>query len=276
MPSESAFRGIKDRLPGVIMRLVCLLAASLLSGVLGFPVEAPSVADKKPLRVFATTDTTDIVERIGRLFTESSGTPVIVTGGASPSLARQILQGAPADLFIPTGAANLVVLQQKGLLDEQSTYLWMRNSLVVIAPSRAAVPLTSPQEIANPRFRHLALADPERVPVGILARQSLTYTELWNAVRERVVSLPDAGSVLNSVGSGATDLGIVYASEARTNPQVKIILALPDESHGPIQYFVSRVGHPGASPAVRPFMSFLKSDAARRLLDEAGFTPAFP
>jgi molybdate transport system substrate-binding protein len=273
---ESACREIEDRLHGAIMRRAGVLAALLFAGILACPVEASPAADKKPVLVFATTDSAVIVEQIGKVFTKSSGTPVVVTSGASPALARQILQGTPADLFIPTGAANMLLLQRAGLLDEQSTYIWMRNSLVVIAPSSAAVSLTSPREIADPRFRHLALADPERVPVGILARQSLTYTELWSAVRQRVVSLPDAGSVVTSVGSGATDLGIVYASEARTSPRVKIVLALPDESHGPVQYFVSRVARPGASPAVQAFMTFLKNDAARRLLVEAGFIPAFP
>jgi molybdate transport system substrate-binding protein len=275
-PFERAYRRSAGRLSGTVARMASLLAVSLLLGVLAYPVEAYPAADKKPILVFATTDAADIVDRIGKAFTKSSGTPVVVTAGASPALTRQILQGAPADLFVPTGAANLVLPQRAGLLDEQSTYVWMRNSLVVIAPSHSAVALTSAQEIADPRFHHLALADPGRVPVGILARQSLNYTELWDAVRERVVPVPDAGSVLTSVGSGEADLGIVFASEARTTSRVKIVFALPDESHGPIQYFVSRVAHSGASADAQGFMSFLKTDEARRLLIEAGFTPAFP
>jgi len=258
------------------MRMVHRFAALLLSGALGFPALAFSATEGKTVLVFAATGTASVVEKIGKAFTEKSGTPVTVSSGGSPNLSRQILEGAPADLFIPTGVTNLAGLQQAGLIDEQSTYVWIRNRLVVIAPSQTAGALTSPKEIADPRFRRLALADPERIPVGIYARQSLTFYRLWDAMRDRVVPMPDSQSVLTAVESGAAELGIVYESDARANARVKIVLELSEESHKPIQFLVSRVAHPGASPAVRPFMNFLKSDEARKLLMEAGFIPAFP
>jgi molybdate transport system substrate-binding protein len=250
---------------------------ALLSVVLGLPLWAASPdAGGKPILVFTATGTADIVEKLGKAFTKSSGTPVSVSSGGSPGLSRQILQGAPADLFIPTAITNLASLQQAGLVDEQSTFLWIRSRLVVIAPSQSAEPLATPQAIADPGFRRLALADPDRIPVGIYARQSLSYYRLWDALRERIVSLPDSRSVLTSVESGAADLGIVYASDARTSSRVKTVLEFSEESHKPIQYLVCLVAHSGASPAARPFLSFLKSDEARHLLVEAGFIPAFP
>ena len=258
------------------MRVVCRFAASLLLGALGLPVPAFPATEAKPILVFAATGAASVVEKIGNAFTQRSGTPVSVSSGGSPNLSRQILEGAPADLFIPTGVTNLAGLQQAGLIDEQSTYVWIRNRLVVVAPGQAAGAPASPQEIADPRFRRLALADPERIPAGIYARQSLTFYRLWDALRDRVVPVPDSQSVLTSVESGAADLGITYASDARAAARVKVVLELSEESHKPIQFLVSRVAHPGGSPAVRPFMDFLKSDEARKLLMEAGFVPAFP
>jgi molybdate transport system substrate-binding protein len=162
-----------------------------------------------------------------------------------------------------------------GLADEQTTYLWIRSRLVVIAPSQAAGAFSSAQEIADPRFPRLALADPDQVPLGIYSRQSLTHYRLWDALHQRIAPLADGQSVVASVQSGSADLGIVYASDARTSSRVKIVFELAEESHKPIQFFVSLVAHPGASPAARSFLDFLKSEAARRRLIEAGFFPAF-
>ncbi len=258
------------------MRRIRRFTPLLLAGALGFPLWASPAADAKPVLVFAATAAADVVEEIGKAFSEASGVPVRVSSGGSPGLAKRILEGEPADLFIPAGFTTLAKLQPAGLVDDQSTYLWIRSRLVVIAPSQVAGALTSPQEMADPRFRRLALATPGSVPLGTYARQSLKYYRLWDALRQRIVPLPDSQSVLASVESGAADLGIVYACDARTNSRVKIVLELPEESHNPIQYFVALVAHQGASPAVHPFLNFLKSDAARRLLIEAGFIPAFP
>jgi molybdate transport system substrate-binding protein len=256
--------------------MVRRFAATLLAGAFWFPLLASPESDRKPVLVYAATGTPGVIEKIGRQFTQRSGDPVRVTGGGSPGLSRQILAGAPADLFISAGIANLAPLRQAGLIDEQSTTVWMRSRLVVIAPAQAGESLTSVQQIADARFRHLAVADASRAPVGIYARQSLSFYRIWDAVRGRVVEVPDGQSVLASVESGAADLGVVMASDALTSPAVKIVLELPEESHQPIQYLVSLVAHSAASPAVRPFMIFLKSDEARKLLVEAGFVPAFP
>jgi len=255
--------------------MVRRLAATLLVAAFGFLLSS-SAADENPILVYAATGTSGILEKIGKRFTEQSGAPVRVSGGGSPSLSRQILAGAPADFFISAGIPHLAPLRRAGLVDLQSTYVWMRSRLVVIAPARRGESLTSVQQIADDRFRRLAVADAIRSPVGDYARQSLTFYRIWDAVRERVVEVPDGQSVLKSVESGAADLGIVTASDARTVPGVKIVLELSEESHQPIQYLVALVAHSGASPAVGPFKNFLKSDEARKLLVKAGFVPAFP
>ncbi|MCI0658020.1 MAG: molybdate ABC transporter substrate-binding protein [Acidobacteria bacterium] len=258
------------------MRMVRFFTASLLAGALGFPPCPSPAADAKPVLVFAAKATAGIAEEMGKAFSESSGVPVRVSSGGTPDLARRIFEGEPADIFIAAGFSNLARLQLAGLVDEQTTYLWIRSRLVVIAPSQAAGALTSSQEIADPRVRRLALADPDRVPLGMYSRQSLTHYRLWDALRQRIVPLTDSQSVLTSVESGAADLGIVYASDARTSSRVKIVLELPEESHKPIQFFVSLVAHTGASPAARSFLGFLKSEAVRQRLIQAGFFPAFP
>ena len=257
------------------MRMPRFFTASLLAGALGFLPSPSPAADSKPVLVFAAKATAGIAEEMGKAFSESSGVPVRVSSGGTPDLARRILEGEPADIFIAAGISNLARLQLAGMVDEQTTYLWIRSRLVVIAPSQTAGALSSSQEIADPRFRRLALADAE-VPLGISSRQSLTHDRLWEVLLPRIVRLTDGPSVLTSVESGAADLGIVYASDARTSSRVKIVLELPEEGHKPIQFFVALVAHTGASPATRSFLDFLKSETARRRLIEAGFIPAFP
>ena len=258
------------------MRNSRCLIAPLLWALLGVAAPLPLAGESAPVLVFTAASTADVVQKIGKAFTARSGTPVRVSSGGSPSLAQQILKGAPADLFIPAGEGVLSGLRRAGLVDSASSYVWVLNSLVVIAPSDATAVPATPQEIADPRFHRLALADPDLVPAGSYARQSLVYFRVWEAVRGRVIPAPDVRAALAYVESGEADLGIVYATDARITSRVKVVLELPGKSHEEIHYPVSLVAHPGASPAARPFMEFLRSADARKLLVEAGFIPAFP
>jgi len=263
---SGAFMRIR-RLPAVLL----LLSGSFKTALPALPAELP-----KPVMVFTAASTADAVEKIGKAYTGRTGTPVLVSSGASPALAQQILKGAPADVFIPAGGGVLVGLLKAGMVDEGSSFPWVLNRLVVIAPADAGAAPASPWEIADPRFRRLALADPDLVPAGMYARQSLTFFGIWEDVRRRVVPAPDVRSALAYVESGEADLGIVYATDARATSRVKVVLELPEVSHNEIRYPVALVAHPGSSPAARPFMEFLRGNEARKILVEAGFTPAFP
>jgi molybdate transport system substrate-binding protein len=225
--------------------------------------------------VFAAHVTVEVLEKIGAAFTRKTGTPVQVTGGGSPALADKILSGASADLFVAASRGVLTELLRAGMVNEDSSFLWATNSLVVVG-SPGAEPPRSLQEIAAGRFRRIALPNPESTVPGPFIRQALNSAGIWEEVRARMIPTPDADKALAMVGAGEADLAIVFATDARRRSGARAVLSLPQSSHPTIPYPVVLVAHPGASPFARPFLDFLRSSQARTLLEEAGFTPAFP
>lgn len=257
----------------MLRKPVVFLAAAIL--VHGSRAEARSDAPAAaPVSVFAANSTVEVLEKIGEAFTRKTGTPVQVTGGGSPALASRILSGANADLFVSSTKGVLAELLRTGMVNEDSSFLWATNSLVVVAPSGAEPP-RSPQEIAAARFRRVALPNPEATVPGPFIRQALTTAGIWETVRPRMVPTQDAEKALALLEEGQADLAIVYATDARRHPGARAALSLPPGSHATIPYPVVLVAHPGASPYARPFLDFLRSPQARTLLEEAGFTPAF-
>jgi molybdate transport system substrate-binding protein len=249
------------------------LAAAML--VLGSGAEARSEAPAvAPVSVFAANGTVEVLEKIGEAFRRKTGTPVQVTGGGSPALAAKILSGANADLFVAASRGVLADLLRKGMVNEDSSFLWATNSLVVVVPSGTEPP-RSPQEIAADRFRRVAFPDPEATVVGPFVRQALTTAGVWETVRPRMVPTEDDEKALALLETGEADLAIVYATDARRHSGARAALSLPRDSHQTIPYPVVLVAHPGASPHARPFLDFLRSPQVRTLLEEAGFTPAF-
>ena len=249
------------------------LAAAIL--VFGGGVEAcPEAPAAAPVSVFAANGTVEVLEKIGESFTRKTATLVQVTGGTSPALASKILSGANADLFVSSTRGVLAQLLRTGMVNEDSSYLWATNSLVVVAPSGTEPP-RSPQEIGAARFRRVAFPNPEATVPGPFVRQALTTAGIWETIRPRMIPTQDAEKALALLEAGEADLAIVYATEARRRSGARAVLTLPHDSHEKIPYLVVLVAHPGASPYARSFLDFLRSPQARTLLEEAGFTPEF-
>jgi molybdate transport system substrate-binding protein len=258
------------------MRTRGILVSILLCAALPASGFRAASSEPKPILVFSAEGIAGVVEALGKSFSSRTGTPVSVSSGKSPALARQIHDGKPADLFIPAEQGVLEGLMRSGLVDSGSTLIWATNRLVVVASPVSSFTPTKPEEIGDPRVHSLAVADPTVTPNGMFARESLTHFHLWQDLHDRLRPLPDSETALKEVESGKSDLAIVYSSEAHAHPRVRIILEFPEESHLPIQYPLSRIAHSGASAATPDFARFLTSEAARKALTDAGFVPAFP
>jgi len=229
-----------------------------------------------PVLVAVASSVADTVREIGSAFTQKTGIPVQINAGASGTLGQQLLRGAPADVFIAAAAPALFPLQRAGLVDEGTSFYWISNSLVVIAPATRAAPLSSPEEIAGAKVRHLAMGNPDLVPAGIYGKESLKSLGLWDRIQGRLVPAADDRAALAYVASGEAELGIVYATDVRLEPRVRVVLTLPEKSHTLIRYPAALVARPGGAPGARPFLEFLRGPEARRILIASGFTPAFP
>ncbi|MDR2216044.1 MAG: molybdate ABC transporter substrate-binding protein [Nevskiaceae bacterium] len=237
---------------------------------------ATAVAEQ-PLTVFAAASLSDVLEPIGRAYTAATGNAVRFSFASSAVLARQIQSGAPADVFFSADQQWMDYLQARGLIDEGSRRDIVSNTLVLVAPFDSAVKLSIQPGFAlaqqlGARGR-LAVADPQSVPAGRYAQAALESLGVWNDVTNRLVPADNVRTALNFVARAEAPLGIVYGTDARATPKVRVVGVFPAASHPPITYPAAIVTKAKATPTAREFLDYLASPPARQQFDRAGFGP---
>jgi molybdate transport system substrate-binding protein len=224
--------------------------------------------------VFAAASTTNAVTEIGQMFTAKSGTAVKSSFASSSTLAKQIEQGAPAQIFISADQKWADYLDQKKLLAAGSRSNLLGNSLVLIAPSDTKSPDLKIEQgfdlVAALQGGRLSVGDPDHVPAGIYAKEALTNLGVWPVLEPRLARQNDVRAALALVERGEAPFGIVYSTDASVSKGVKVIGTFPASSHKPVSYPVALVaGHD--TPAAKAFLEFLKSPAAKAVFKKYGF-----
>ena len=192
--------------------------------------------------------------------------------GASGTLAREIEQGAPVDAFISAGAKPTDQLAAEGLLQQETRADLLRNSLVLIAPTGSD--LQSFEALKGHQVRTIALGDPASVPAGLYGKQALESLHLYEQLRARIVLAKDVRQVLAYVETGNADAGLVYATDAQLSHGVRVVAIAPENAHDPIVYPVAAIRSSQNQAAVRDFIAFLRSPAAREIFARHGFKMA--
>jgi molybdate transport system substrate-binding protein len=249
------------------------LNCSLAALVLVFMPGRAGSQTAAPLTVFAAASLTDSLKAAAAAYKSKTGIDVILSFGASSTLARQIEQGARADLFLSADAKWMDYLQKKGLIANASRKDLLGNRLVLIAgPGAKPAPKIAPHfNLAGAlEDRLLALADPASVPAGKYAREALTTLGVWDQVATKVVQAENVRVALEYVARGEAPYGIVYATDAKVAPQVRMVGTFPDNSHAPIVYPAALTKT--ASQGAKAFLDFLGSAQARAIFEKAGFT----
>ena len=252
----------------LLMACVCL---ALLCG--SVCVAAP--VTKAPLTVFAAASTTNALTDIGKLYEAKGHGPVTFSFGSSSTLAKQIENGAPAQVFLSADEGWMNYLEGKSLLHKGSRINLLGNRIVLIGPAKspvASVAITQNVDLvallgADGR---LAVGDPAHVPVGKYAKAALEQFHLWDAVASRLALAKDVRAGMALVERGEAPLGIVYASDAATSTQVKVVGVFPENSHPPVVYPVAATVQKDVPPALA-FIEFLRSDAAKAIWLQYGF-----
>lgn len=247
-------------------------AAALLAGLLG-ALHATAVAraaEAPATTVFAAASTTPALTEIAaRYHAEGYGRirPVFASSGV---LARQIANGAPADLFISANRLWMDWLVGRGLIDGTPVPL-LGNRLVLIQPADAQATLalddTLPDRLGDGR---LAIGDPAHVPAGIYAKEALQSLGLWPRLEAAVVYLPNVRAALLLVERGEAAAGVVYASDAKISARVRIAATFPADSHSPIVYPAGVVAG-GRTADARKFERYLESPEAQAVFRRHGF-----
>nr|WP_211242747.1 molybdate ABC transporter substrate-binding protein [Sinimarinibacterium sp. CAU 1509] len=263
--------GGRLRLQGVLCKQLRIVALMLgLMPVLSY--SGLAAAEPAPVRVFAAASLKDALDEATAAWTADSGIQTLNTYAASSTLARQIEQGAPADVFFSANQQWMDYVGERGLIGPDSRRDLLRNQLVLVAPSVSALQL----RIA-PGFDlrgalgggRLVLCNPA-VPAGSYGRQALQSLAVWDAVQTHTVLAENVRAALRLVSRGEMPLGIVYASDAVADPQVRVLDVFPQDSHEPIVYPAAVIAKSDNAQAAA-LLRFLEADAAQKIFMRWGF-----
>jgi molybdate transport system substrate-binding protein len=223
------------------------------------------------LGVSAAASLTDALREIGQGYEKASGDSLQFNFGASSMLARQIQEGAPADLFLSADEPIMDQLQQRGLIVKTSRRSILSNTLVIVVPKDSKLKITSPADLADPTVRNLALAQPESVPAGIYAKAYLAKLHIWERIASRVVPTDNVRAALAAVDSGNADAGIVYRTDAYISKGVRIAYEVPAAEGPAISYPAAVVADSKQAAAAQRFLDYLQSPPAQEIFRKYGF-----
>ena len=256
--------------------------SALVGALLAAGLSAAPVAARQPprepgwLTVFAAASLTDALSEIGEGYERETGTKVAFNFGASSALARQIEDGAPADLFVSADEAKVDGLLTKKLVDPGTRRELLSNRLVIVVAAENGTKVSAPADLATPAVRVLALAEPQIVPAGIYAKAYLGKVGLWPKVIDKVVPTENVRAALAAVESGNADAAIVYATDAGISKRVRVAVAIPEADTPRIVYVAAvPVGAKNAAGG-RSFLERLSSESASGVFRRHGFVVSRP
>ena len=221
--------------------------------------------------VFAAASLTDSLKEIAVAYEKQSGDKIAFNFAASSTLARQIQEGAPADVFFSADEEKMDALEKKGLLLAGTRKNLLSNALVIVVPGDAVGRLTSAFDLTNAAIVRVAIAEPKSVPAGIYAKQYLGKLGLWDKLVDKCVPTENVRAALAAVESGNTDAGIVYKTDARISKMVRVAYEVPVAEGPKISYPVAVVKDSKAVDAARQLVNYMGSDAALQVFRKYGF-----
>jgi molybdate transport system substrate-binding protein len=258
-----------------MLKRTSLLFAVLLAAC-GATPSARAQDESVPL-VLAAASLKNALDAAVAHYAENTGRHITVSYAGSPALAKQIEQGAPADIFFSADLEWMDYLQDLDLIAPDSRVTLLGNDIVLVAPADSEIALT-----IAPRFPlaealgdgKLAMAATASVPAGKYGKAALEWLGVWESVAANVAEAENVRAALAFVARGEAALGVVYTTDANAEPGVKIVGTFPEESHPPILYPVALTVT--ASPAAGEFFDFLVSDDARPFFEAEGFRVVAP
>ncbi|EJT3519428.1 TPA: molybdate ABC transporter substrate-binding protein [Vibrio parahaemolyticus] len=224
------------------------------------------------LKVYAASSMTNAIDEIAQDFKEKYDVTVTPVYGGSSSIARQIINGAPADVFISANTKWMDYLVDEGAIDSDNVTNLVRNSLVLIAPQSSSLAVFNFADAnaweAALNGSRLALGNPTSVPAGMYAKESLTTLGVWKEIQTKVAPAKNVRLALALVERGEAPLGVVYKTDAQLTSKVKIVGEFASDTHAAIVYPAAVVND---STESRQFFQYLKSEDAKRVFAHYGF-----
>lgn len=234
----------------------------------------PLVAQEQ-ITVFAAASLKNALDDANAAFTKATGVKVTASYAASSALARQIEQGAPADIFISADLQWMDYVGERKLIKPDTRVNLLGNKLVLIAPADSKIAkVTIGQGFDIARLAgsdRIAVADVNAVPAGRYAKAALEKLGAWAAAGPKLAQAENVRAALAFVARDETPIGIVYETDAKAEPKVKVIGAFPDSSYPPVTYPVAETATT-TKQAVPQYLHFLRSPAAKAIFEKYGFS----
>ncbi len=258
---------------GILAALTAAMAVAFGAGL------SPARAADQAVLVFAAASLKNALDDAIAAYREQTGAKVTASYAASSALAKQIEQGAPAQLFISADLAWMDYLAEHQLIDEATRRNLLGNSLVLVAGSggtQGEVEIGQGFDLAALLGDgRLAVGEVHSVPAGKYAKAALESIGSWAGVEDKLAQAENVRAALALVARGEAPLGIVYETDAASDPTVRIVGTFPADSHPPIIYPMAATKE-GASDAALAFLGFLGSSSARTAFEQHGFTALGP
>ena len=235
---------------------------------------APARAQPGSITIFAAASLKNAIDDINATFTKATGSRTVASYAASSALMKQIEQGAPADLFVSADLDWMDYGAHRKLIQNTTRVNLLGNRLVLIAPKDSGIdnvslgPGLDLSALAGQR--RIVVGDIRSVPAGKYAKEALEKLGLWPSVEKKLAMTENVRAALMLVARGEASLGIVYETDAKVEPNVKVIGVFPPDSHAPIVYPAALIAN--AKPEAAQYLAFLRSAAARAIFESYGFT----
>lgn len=234
-------------------------------------VSQPAPA-KEELMISAAASLKDAMDDMKTSFeSEHSNIKLSFNFGSSGKLSQQIIQGAPADIFLSASKKDMDTIQGKNLIVNDTRVDFAKNELVLITNNNSMLNISSFENIDLNKVNHLAIGEPKSVPAGRYAEETFQKLKLWDHLQSKLVMGSDVRQVLTYVESGNAELGVVYSSDAFVSKKVKVLATAKPEWHKPIVYPGAVITNSTHMDEAKEFISFLSSDKGKEILKKYGF-----
>ena len=227
----------------------------------------------EPVLVSAALSLTQALQEIEQAYRRTGGAEVSFNFAASNVLARQIANGARADLFISADAAQMDYVQKAGGIDPATRVALLGNRLAIVTPRGRSLPSSDARALTDGRVRRVAIGDPAAVPAGVYARQYLERVGLWTTLQPKLLPLANVRAALGAAESGGADAAIVYESDVASGRRVDLALVINGPDAPKIVYPAAIVARARQRDAAVKFLSFLRGPEAGKIFTRYHFTP---
>ena len=221
--------------------------------------------------VFAAASLSDSLAKIASQYERETHDKIVFNFASSSLLARQIEEGAPADVFFSADETQMDRLQKKGLILPETRQSRLSNLLVIIVAADSSLLISAPRDLSQPGIHRVALADPQAVPAGVYAREYLRKQNVWGAIEPKVIPTANVRGALAAVESGDVEAAIVYKTDSAISKRVKIAYEVSRDAGPNISEPMAVLKDAPEPAAAKRFLQYLNSPMAGKVFSEFGF-----